>query len=291
MEKNEGQRAEPRPPSPSSPAGAGGEQAEELTSSYEKPRASLHSSRKPGRFGRHSLDVRRPPVDMGNDPTSTKKERSSSVPVVDTSGQAADLQSPLPTHAPTNMQSSRQNAVRSSVEFDRRFDGPFARPSLAMTWRKSEQKERPAGDQGADIVAEDEAANTTVLAGSTPGLLEPEPPPLNYTLYTRKKAIFIFWSFIIFDSVVMPIALYFGLWYGVGPGTTKDNEVLSANAVFSIVTAAIGGASILEYFIRFWRLYKKDSTCRVIGARRWYLDSFHWNFSLAWIIIMFELIM
>lgn len=88
----------------------------------------------------------------------------------------------------------------------------------------------------------------------------------------------------------MPIALYFGLWYGVGPGTTNGHKVLSANAVFSIVTAAIGGASILEYFIRFWRLYKKTSTCRVIGARRWYLDLFHWNFSLAWIIIMFELI-
>lgn len=106
-------------------------------------------------------------------------------------------------------------------------------------------------------------------------------------------AIFIFWSFIVFDSVIMPIALYFGLWYGVGPGAntpTEKKQVLSANAVFSIVTAAIGGASILEYIVRFWRLFKKTSTCRVIGARRWYLDLFHWNFSLGWIIIMFELI-
>lgn len=130
-------------------------------------------------------------------------------------------------------------------------------------------------------------------AASTPEVLEPEPPPLNYTLRTRKRAIFIFWTFIIFDSVVMPIALYFGLWYGAGPGAntpTHKGEVLSANAVFSIVTAAIGGASIIEYCIRFWRLYKKNSTCRVIGARRWYLDLFHWNFSLAWIIVMIELI-
>lgn len=106
-------------------------------------------------------------------------------------------------------------------------------------------------------------------------------------------AIFIFWSFIVFDSVIMPIALYFGLWYGVGPGANEAeglHQKLSANAVFSIVTAAIGGASILEYIVRFWRLYKKNSTCRVIGARRWYLDSFHWNFSLGWIIIMVELI-
>ncbi|KAJ3946201.1 uncharacterized protein N0V96_004561 [Colletotrichum fioriniae] len=91
----------------------------------------------------------------------------------------------------------------------------------------------------------------------------------------------------------MPIALYFGLWYGVGPGTntlTEKKEKLSPNAVFSIVTAAVGGASIVEYFVRFWRLWRKGSTCRVIGAHRWYLDWFHWNFSFAWIIIMIELI-
>lgn len=209
-----------------------------------------------------------------------------SVPIVSSNGP----QEPLPTHAPTNMHSSRQNAVRSSVEFDRRFDGPFARPSIAMTWRKSEHQERPPVNLDTDDAPTGEqAVHANAPVGSTPELLEPEPPPLNYTLHTRKMAIFIFWSFIVFDSVVMPIALYFGLWYGVGP--PANHQVLSANAVFSIVTAAIGGASILEYFIRFWRLYKKTSTCRVIGAQRWYLDLFHWNFSLAWIIVMFELIM
>jgi hypothetical protein len=29
----------------------------------------------------------------------------------------------------------------------------------------------------------------------------------------------------------------------------------------------------------------------VIGARRWYLDAFHWNYSLGWIVVMLELIM
>jgi hypothetical protein len=118
----------------------------------------------------------------------------------------------------------------------------------------------------------------------------PTPPSLNYSLRTRKWAIFIFWTVIVFDSVAMPLALYFGLWYGVGPGAKPENRKLSANTVFSIVTAALGGASILEYFVRFWRLWKKGSTCRVIDAHRWYLDWFHWNFSLAWIIIMIELI-
>jgi hypothetical protein len=117
-------------------------------------------------------------------------------------------------------------------------------------------------------------------------VFEPEPPPLNYTLRTRKWAITWFWTIVVFDSVVMPLALYYGLWYGLH---TKGK--MSANTVFSIVTAALGGISIGEYFIRFWRLFKKASVCRVIGARRMYLDWFHWNFTAGWVVIMVELIM
>ncbi|OJD32767.1 uncharacterized protein BKCO1_3600027 [Diplodia corticola] len=107
------------------------------------------------------------------------------------------------------------------------------------------------------------------------------PPTLNYTLRSRKKSIFWFWSLIILDCVCMPIALYFGLWYGTS---------LSHNAVFSISTGLLGTVSIVEYFIRFHRLWKKGSTCRVIGAKRFYLDWFHWNLSTAWIAVMIELI-
>ncbi|GAM84697.1 hypothetical protein ANO11243_026960 [Dothideomycetidae sp. 11243] len=83
------------------------------------------------------------------------------------------------------------------------------------------------------------------------------------------------------DSVFMPIGLYFGLQYGTD---------LSDNTVFSIVTAALGGVSIIEYVLRFHRLWKKGSTCRVIGGRRWYLDFFHWVFSGMWMVVMVELI-
>lgn len=250
----------------------------------EKRRNSLHSHRnKPsGRAGRHSLDVDRPPPVHEKGLQLSKGDRSFSEPVMAEDGTELGPEQPLPIHAPTNMQSTRQRAVRSSAEFDRRFDGPFGRPSIAMARRMSSQMEVQPD-------AQEEIPTASVGSGSGPEVLEPKPPPLNYTLHTRKMSIFIFWSFIIFDSVVMPIALYFGLWYGVGPPAKEQK--LSANAVFSIVTAAIGGASIVEYAVRFWRLFKKGSTCRVIGARRWYLDLFHWNYSLAWIIVMFELIM
>ncbi len=40
-----------------------------------------------------------------------------------------------------------------------------------------------------------------------------EPPPLNYTLRTRKLSISIFWFLILVDAIAVPIALYYGLWY------------------------------------------------------------------------------
>ena len=107
------------------------------------------------------------------------------------------------------------------------------------------------------------------------------PPALNYTLRTRKASIAFFWSLILFDSIAIPLVLYFTLHY------LTD---LTPNAVFSISTGCLGGISIVEYCLRFWRLWRKNSTCRVVGARRWYLDWFHWNFSIAWIFIMIELI-
>jgi len=73
---------------------------------------------------------------------------------------------------------------------------------------------------------------TTSQAGSRPASIRPpsainantmvryedadfrQPPGLNYTLRTRKKSIAIFWTLIVLDCVAMPIALYFGLWYG-----------------------------------------------------------------------------
>ncbi|WQF84338.1 hypothetical protein CDEST_09352 [Colletotrichum destructivum] len=203
-----------------------------------------------------------------------------------------------PHHNPTAPHSPAKRITRPSHDFDRRYDGPFGRPSLAMTRRSSRSPARSSIHPGTADEASPEAATAVPADDDLHGTpdrpaFQPTPPPLNYTLRTRKMAIFLFWALILFDSIAMPIALYFGLWYGVGPGTntpTEKRQKLTPNAVFSIVTAAVGGASIVEYFVRFWRLWRKGSTCRVIGAHRWYLDWFHWNFSFAWIIIMIELI-
>jgi len=148
---------------------------------------------------------------------------------------------------------------------------PEGRPSLPNI--------QNAEEEGAP--SEEAPTSIETMQSTTDVAFQAEPPPLNYSLGPRKWSIIIFWGLIIIDCVGMPIGLYFGLWYGT---------TLSPNIVFSIVTAALGGVSILEYVVRFLRLWKKNSTCRVIGARRAYLDWFHWNFSLGWIIIIVELI-
>ncbi|KAL7424412.1 hypothetical protein Q5752_000094 [Cryptotrichosporon argae] len=112
------------------------------------------------------------------------------------------------------------------------------------------------------------------------------PPSLAYSLRARHLSLFLFWSLVIIDSVAMPIALYFGLWYGTD---------LSPNAVFSIVTAALGGVSIAEYVWRLWKLVKNGSVCRPEWENegkyaRFYLDTFHWCFSFMWVVIIAELV-
>lgn len=45
------------------------------------------------------------------------------------------------------------------------------------------------------------------------GPLPSEPPPLPYSLHTRKKAITIFWTLFIIDTLGQPLILYWALWY------------------------------------------------------------------------------
>lgn len=186
----------------------------------------------------------------------------------------------------TSTQMSRKAQSRKSHEFDRRVDGPFGRPSLTMTRRASHATLEESMEEAVPAIPA-EYAPDGATPQRTPESVEfqPEPPPLNYDLWSRKWWIIFFWSLVVFDSVVCPVALYFGLWYGL-----HKQHRMSANTVFSIVTAAVGGMSILEYFLRLWKLVKKTSTCRVIGAKWWHLDFFHWNFTFGWIIIMIELI-
>ncbi|CEJ58223.1 hypothetical protein PMG11_06888 [Penicillium brasilianum] len=111
--------------------------------------------------------------------------------------------------------------------------------------------------------------------------LPSEPPPLPYSLHTRKKAIAIFWTIFVIDTLGQPLILYWTLWY------LTD---LSHNLVFSIVTACLGGVSVFEYFYRLYNLFRKKSRARPLNAKGSWLDFFHINFTIVWLILAIELI-
>ena len=45
------------------------------------------------------------------------------------------------------------------------------------------------------------------------GSVHSEPPPLPYSLHTRKKSIAIFWIVFVIDTLAQPLVLYWALWY------------------------------------------------------------------------------
>ncbi|KAK5137600.1 hypothetical protein LTR08_007895 [Meristemomyces frigidus] len=252
----------------------------------EDPKQHNFDQRHDGPFERTSLNLRRRSLEDG----ATARFRSDGF---QSSVSGAVGRKSMQIGRPHGSVSRRG---RPSQDFDTRRDGPYGRPSLTMTRRQSsgtypQSPQSPDGRPSLPTILNDREHDHDDRNGEPPASIDtlqssdaafqPEPPPLNYSLRPRIKSIIIFWGFIIVDCIIAPIALYFGLWYGTS---------LSPNAVFSIVTAALGGVSILEYIVRFWRLWKKDSTCRVIGGRRKFLDWFHWNFSFGWVIIMAELI-
>lgn len=54
-------------------------------------------------------------------------------------------------------------------------------------------------------------AHTAMEEGSVPA--PSEPPPLPYSLHTRKKSIAIFWFIFVVDTLAQPLILYWCLWY------------------------------------------------------------------------------
>lgn len=108
----------------------------------------------------------------------------------------------------------------------------------------------------------------------------PGPPELPYSLRSRKRSISIFWTLFIIDTLVQPLVLYFTLWYctnlshnlgkymcpyqEIKPGA----DIYSITPVFTISTAALGGVAVVEYFYRFYNLFKKGSKVRPLNARR-----------------------
>lgn len=105
-------------------------------------------------------------------------------------------------------------------------------------------------------------------------------PPLNYSLHTRTKAIAITWTIISFDSCLLPIILFYSLWFGTTLShstgtlffkitfTTLQGNLTFFPPVSTILTAVFGLPSLVNFSRRVYFLCKKDSKYRPIGSKR-----------------------
>jgi len=106
------------------------------------------------------------------------------------------------------------------------------------------------------------------------------PPPLNYSLRDRKKSIVIIWTIIILDACILPIVLFYALWF------TKVSHL----TVISILSSVFGLSTLYHFANRMYYLCKKDSTCRPIGSKRRWLDAFEIGFALSIIVVTVQTI-
>ncbi|KAL1620239.1 hypothetical protein SLS56_009731 [Neofusicoccum ribis] len=107
------------------------------------------------------------------------------------------------------------------------------------------------------------------------------PPPLHYSLRTRKKQIARFWLPLLLDCCILPVALFYSLRFATR---------LSDATVFAITTALIGGTLIIEFVLRGYHLWKRNSTCRPKGSPRAAFDWTHWVLLLAILVAVAELV-
>lgn len=104
---------------------------------------------------------------------------------------------------------------------------------------------------------------------SPPRLLLPELP---YSLRDHKRSVAIIWTLLALDGAIIPLALFYPLWYDTN---------LSPTYIFAITTASFGIISGIEWFYRSWSLWKKEELRPFVGKRNGF-DFFHISHSTAY---------
>lgn len=91
-------------------------------------------------------------------------------------------------------------------------------------------------------------------------------PSLEYNILHYKTKLFLAVGLLVTESSLLPIALFYGLWYG----TTLRHGIL-----FAIITAFYGLVTGIEFGLRSLRLIMKADTYRPLGGGRWAFDFTH----------------
>ncbi|KAK3315911.1 hypothetical protein B0H66DRAFT_273493 [Apodospora peruviana] len=114
-------------------------------------------------------------------------------------------------------------------------------------------------------------ASNVNIAEELPGL-----PRLNYNLWDYKTKLFIVSGLLIIESSLLPIALFYGLWF---------HTTLRHGIVFAIITAFFGLVTGIEFGLRSLKLIMKADTYRPIGGKRWHFDFTHTTLSIGYTIM------
>lgn len=105
---------------------------------------------------------------------------------------------------------------------------------------------------------------------------------LPYKIANHKRNWAIWFSFFLFDGCILPIILFYSLWYG---------SHLSKWTIFALITSLSFWTSYHKWFSRGWRLLiHKSPKYRPINGRRWAFDMSYFILSLALLIMILELV-
>ncbi|SPO07238.1 uncharacterized protein DNG_09932 [Cephalotrichum gorgonifer] len=115
------------------------------------------------------------------------------------------------------------------------------------------------------------ARELPVQDAEVPGL-----PRLNYNILDHKRKLFIVVSLLVLESSLLPIALFYGLWFG----TTLRHGI-----IFAIITSFFGLVTGVEFGLRTLKLLLKSAVYRPLGAKRRHLDFTHWTLSFGFTIM------
>ena len=116
----------------------------------------------------------------------------------------------------------------------------------------------PASTDGATVAnatttAPGPGTETSMTDSSRPAL-----PELPYSLRDHKRNIAIIWSLLALDVAIMPLALFYPLWYASG---------LAPAYIFAVTTGVFGIITGIEWAYRGWRLYRQEWV-RPFGGKR-----------------------
>ncbi|KAL4246813.1 hypothetical protein ABKN59_008036 [Abortiporus biennis] len=96
-----------------------------------------------------------------------------------------------------------------------------------------------------------------------------EPPPLNYTIQTRRRIsyICIFFSLIFIETCILPLILFYSLRWGAHLSTTKNLAIITS------LVGTISGVKVGQRCYYLWFRTGHESR-RPIGSGRWGVDFF-----------------